>query len=135
MKKCNLNLTKSIPFLEVDGEISAPIISLTIGAKGMKKLIKVNAIIDTGSDYPLLISKSVRERIKNFIEPIGEDYIIYGEDILCDVYEIYLKIDKWYIVKAYFPKDKISEDIVGMPLISKFNVCIRGKNKECFLAE
>ena len=136
MNQCNLNILKRVPFSRLDNNLSSPVYDLLLSIKGMNGAISFPAIIDTASEYPLILSDMVKRELEEFGEPDGEGIIYWGNDILCSIYNVYIKlIDKWYYVKSYYPKDADFEDIIGLPLIFKMNICIRGLDQECLITK
>jgi hypothetical protein len=137
MKRCDLSLVEEFDYANVEGVLEAPVLPILLFRKGMKSSIKTLAMIDTGLDEGLLISKDVRDVI--FVEggsPDTHESLWAGVvEIPCEVYLVSVKIvDKWIGVKAYAPIFDGYETLIGRSLLNVMNLCLRGSTKKVCIA-
>jgi hypothetical protein len=135
--QCNLKITNEYVFKELEDGILVPTISLQIHRDGMKRSIVTDAIIDTGYEKGLLLSKEVRDLLFIIGDPEREDSLGSGYiEIPCDVFLIRAKVfDRWLETEGFAPKDEGFETIIGTELLNLVNICIRGPEKTTYIAD
>lgn len=135
--QCDLKITKQYLFKELEDDILVPTISLQIHRDGMKRSIVTDAIIDTGYEKGLLLSKEVRDLLFIIGDPEREDSLGSGYiEIPCDVFLIRAKFfDQWFVTEGFAPKDEGFETIIGTELLNLVNICIRGPEKTTYIAD
>lgn len=135
--QCDLEITKKYSFKEIEDGILVPVITLQIYRNGMKRSIITDAIIDTGYEKGLLLSKEVRDLLFVVGDPEREDSLGSGYiEIPCDVFLIRVKaFDRWLVTEGFAPKDEGFETIIGTELLSLVNICIRGPEKKTYIAD
>ncbi len=136
MVRCDLNITNESVFKEIESGIMIPTISLQIHREGMNRSIVTDAIIDTGYERGLLLSKDVRDLLFVLGDPDGQDSLGSGNiEIPCDVFLVRVKIfDRWILTEGFAPKDEGFETIIGTELLKLVNVCIRGPENKIYIA-
>lgn len=136
MVRCDLNITNEYVFKEIESGIMIPTISLQIHREGMNRSIVTDAIIDTGYERGLLLSKDVRDLLFVIGDPERQDSLGSGNiEIPCDVFLVRVKIfDRWILTEGFAPKDEGFETIIGTELLKLVNVCIRGSENKIYIA-
>jgi len=124
-------------YVQVEGATEAPALPLLIFRRGMRKSARTLAIVDTGLDEGLLISKEVRDII--FAEggpPDTHESLWAGVvEIPCEVYLVSVRIlDKWVRTKAYAPIYNGYETLIGRTLLNTTYLCLRGPTKTTYIA-
>jgi hypothetical protein len=134
--QCNLKITNEHPFREIESGILIPTISLKIHREGMKRSIVSEAIIDTGYEKGLLLSKEVRDLLFVIGDPERQDSLGSGPiEIPCEVFFVQVKIfNRWIPVEGFAPIDEGFETIVGSELLKLVNICIRGSENKTYIA-
>jgi len=137
MKHCDLSTLDEFDYAQVEGATEAPALPLLIFRKGMRKSARTLALIDTGLDEGLLISKDVRDII--FAEggsPDTHESLWAGiVEIPCEVYLVSVRIlDKWVRTKAYAPIYNGYETLIGRTLLNTTYLCLRGPTKTTYIA-
>ena len=137
MVRCDLNVTNEYVFKEIESGIMIPTISLQIHREGMNRSIVTDAIIDTGYERGLLLSKDVRDLLFVIGDPERQDSLGSGNiEIPCDVFLVRVKIfDRWILTEGFAPKDEGFETIIGTELLKLVNVCIRGPENKIYIAD
>ncbi len=135
--QCNLKIINEYPFREIESEILIPAISLKIHRKGMKRSIVTDAIIDTGYEKGLLLSKEVRDLLFVIGDPERQDSLGSGNiEIPCDVFLVRVKIfNRWLLLEGFAPKDEGFETIIGTELLKLVNICIRGPERKTYITD
>lgn len=137
MKRCDLNLWREFDYASVEGVLEAPVLPVLIFRKGMKRSVKTLAIVDTGLDEGLLISKDVRDVIFAEGGPSDTHESLWAGvvEIPCEVYLVSAKVvDKWMRVRAYAPIFNGYETLIGRQLLNSMNLCLRGLTKKACIA-
>lgn len=124
-------------YAQVEGALEAPVLPILIFRKGMKSSVKTLAMVDTGLDEGLLLSRDVRDVI--FVEggpPETHEPLWAGVvEIPCEVYLVSAKlVDKWVSVKAYAPIFGGYETLIGRLLLNAVNLCLRGSARKVCVA-
>jgi|GEM_PF-1808954 len=137
MSRCDLSIMQESDYAQVEGATEAPALSLLIFRKGMRESARTLALIDTGLDEGLLLSKEVRDII--FAEggpPDTHESLWAGVvEIPCEVYLVSVRIlDKWVRTKAYAPIYNGYETLIGRTLLNTTNLCLRGPTKMLYIA-
>lgn len=137
MKTCQLAIRHEYDYGQIENAIESPILQALIFRKGMRDSIKTLAIVDTGFDEGLLISREIRDMI--FAEsgpPDTHESLSAGPiEIPCEVYNISLRIsDKWFIVRAYAPIYDGFETLIGRLVLNRLNLCLRGPAAKVYIA-
>lgn len=137
MKRCHLSIVNKFDYVQVEGALVSPALPLLIFRKGMKSSAKTLALVDTGLDEGLLVSKEVRDII--FVEggpPDTHESLWAGAvEIPCEVYNVSVKIlERWLKVKAYAPIYNGYETLIGRLLLNTINLCLRGPTKTACIA-
>ncbi len=134
---CQLKCYKENPFMLAENGHYYPSIEVYLFERGMDQSIVINALLDTGSEYPLIIvDEDIVNEMEKYINKIREDNIEWGTNVPCDVYSVKLNIHKnWYKSEFWFPKYGIHENIIGRPIIEKSTLCIRWSENNIVLAE
>lgn len=137
MMQCDLEITREYLFKEIEDGILVPTLSLQIHREGMKRSIITDAIIDTGYEKGLLLSKEVRDLLFLIGDPEREDLLGSGYiEIPCEVFFIQVKVfDRWLGTEGFAPKDEGFETIIGSELLNLVNICIRGPAKVTYLTD
>ena len=135
--QCNLKIINEYPFREIESEILIPAISLKIHREGMKRSIITDAIIDTGYEKGLLLSKEVRDLLFVIGDPERLDTLGSGNiEIPCDVFLVRVKIfNRWLLLEGFAPKDEGFETIIGTELLKLVNICIRGPERKTYITD
>lgn len=137
MKRCDLSVVNKFDYAQVEGGLEAPALPIVVFRKGMKRSAKTLAIIDTGLDEGLLVSRDLRDVI--FVEggPPDTHESLWGGviEIPCEVYLVSVKVvDKWVDVKAYAPIYDGYETLIGRLLLNAVNICLRGPTRTVCIA-
>jgi len=137
MKRCDLSIMNKFDYVQVEGATEAPALPLLIFRRGMRKSARTLAIVDTGLDEGLLISKEVRDII--FVEggpPDTHESLWAGVvEIPCELYLVSVRIlDKWVRTEAYAPIYNGYETLIGRKLLNTVNLCLRGTTKTAYTA-
>ncbi|MFW9906797.1 MAG: hypothetical protein ACFFFH_21005 [Candidatus Thorarchaeota archaeon] len=137
MVKCDLKIVNEYVFKELESGIMIPSISLKIHRKGMHRSIVTDAIIDTGYEKGLLLSKDIRDLLFVIGDPERQDSLSSGNiEIPCEIFIVHVKIfDQWLLTEGFAPKDEGFETIIGTELLKLANVCIRGPEKKTYIAD
>jgi len=103
----------------------------------MKRSIVTEAIIDTGYERGLLLSKEVSDLLFVIGDPERQDSLGSGYiEIPCDIFLVRVKIfNRWIPVEGFAPKDEGFETIIGTELLNLVNICIRGPEKKTYIAD
>jgi len=138
MKPCNLSIVDMFDYVQVEGGKGSPTLPLLIFRKGMKNSARTLAIIDTGLDEALLLSKEIRDIL--FVEsgpPDTHESLWAGVvEIPCEIYAVSVKIlDKWWRVNAYAPIYNGYENLIGKLLLNTVNLCLRGPTKKTCISK
>jgi len=135
--QCDLKITKEYLFKEIETGILVPTISLQIHREGMKRSIVTDAIIDTGYEKGLLVSKEVSDLLFLIGDPEREDSLGSGYiEIPCNVFFLRIKVfNHWLLTEGFAPKDEGFETIIGTELLNLVNICIRGPEKKTYIAD
>ncbi len=133
---CDLKIIKEYLFKEIETGILLPTISLQIHREGMKRSIVTDAIIDTGYEKGLLLSKEVSDLLFLIGDPEREDSLGSGYiEIPCDVFFLRVKVfDRWLLTEGFAPKDEGFETIIGTELLKLVNICLRGPENKTYIA-
>lgn len=136
MKQCNLKILAKYPFKETEAQTTTPVIPILIHREGMRRSIDTYALLDTGYDKGLLLSREIRDLLYIMGDPDREDSLGAGNiEIPTEVFVINVKIlDNWYRLEGFAPKEEGFETILGRELLDLWNVCIRGPGGEVALA-
>lgn len=139
MKACHLMIKDEHPYEQIDDASKCPVLTTLIFRKGMERSVKTLAIVDTGFDGGLLVSRDVRDVI--FAEsgpPDTHESLSAGlVEIPCEAYTVSLRVlDRWFSVKAYAPIYNGFETLVGRLVLNRLNLCLRGPlAKACIAVE
>ncbi len=103
----------------------------------MKRSIVTDAIIDTGYEQGLLLSKDVSDLLFLIGDPEREDSLGSGYiEIPCNVFFLRIKVfNRWLLTEGFAPKDEGFETIIGTELLNLVNICIRGPEKKSYIAD
>lgn len=137
MKSCDLTLVSEFDYVGIEGGLGAPALPILIFRKGMKSSAKTLALVDTGLDEGLLVSRDVRDIV--FAEsgpPDTHESLWAGVvEVPCEVYLVSVKVlDKWVGVKSYAPIYDGYETLIGRLLLNTLNLCLRGSMKCLYIA-
>lgn len=137
MKACRLAIRDEYDYGQIEDETKSPTLPALIFRKGMRNSVKTLAIVDTGFDEGLLISREVRDTI--FAEsgsPDTHESLSAGPiEIPCEVYNVSLRIsDKWFSVRAYAPIYDGFETLIGRLVLNRLNLCLRGSAAKAYIA-
>lgn len=137
MERCDLKIVDEYVFKEIESGIMIPAISLKIHREGMNRSIVTDAIIDTGYEKGLLLSKDIRDLLFVIGDPERQDSLGSGNiEIPCEVFLVRVKIfDRWLLTEGLAPKDEGFETIIGTELLKLVNVCIRGPENKTYIAD
>jgi hypothetical protein len=137
MVRCDLRIINEYVFKEIESGITIPVMSLKIHREGMNRSIVTDAIIDTGYEKGLLLSRDIRDLLFVIGDPDRQDSLGSGNiEIPCDVFLVRVKIfDRWLLTEGFAPKDEGFETIIGTELLKIANVCIRGPEKKTYIAD
>ncbi|MEM1570292.1 MAG: hypothetical protein QXL27_04520 [Candidatus Bathyarchaeia archaeon] len=103
----------------------------------LEKVISVDALVDTGFDGALILSRPLGYYISKHVEPEGfEELDAAGIGIPCDVYVLNVQIGKrWFKVKSHLPRAGDLGTIVGRILLNRIHLCLRGPESMLYLAK
>lgn len=134
---CDLKIINEYNFKEIESGILLPIINLKIHREGMNRSIVTDAIIDTGYERGLLLSKDIRDLLFVLGDPDRQDSLGSGNiEIPCEVFLIRIKIfGRWLLTEGFAPIDEGFETIIGTELLKLVNVCIRGPENKTYIAD
>lgn len=135
--KCELKLTEKHEYLETD-TMPLPSLPIKIFRGEMRNPIKVRALLDTGFDDALILSRTVGDFIQKTVrEPDGyEELYSAGLGIPCDLYQLAVFVGgKWFKINAYLPRAGDLGTIIGRQLLNKLNICLRGRENTFFIAK
>lgn len=139
MRNCQLRIRDEYDYGQLENSGKSPVLQVLIFRKGMRGSAKTLAIVDTGFDAGLLISRDVRDMIftesgpPNTHESLSAGFV----EIPCEVYSISLGVlDRWFSVRAYAPVYDGFETLVGRAVLNRLNLCLRGPAaKTCIAVE
>ena len=139
MRTCRLRIRDEYDYGQLENSEKSPVLQVLIFRKGMKGSVKTLAIVDTGFDDALLVSKDVRDIIftesgpPNTHESLSAGFV----EIPCEVYSVSLGVlDKWFSVRAYAPIYDGFETLIGRAVLNRLNLCLRGfAAKTCIAVE
>jgi len=137
MRRCDLLIVDEFEYVQVEGGTEAPALPVLIFRRGMARSAKTLALVDTGLDEGLLLSKEVRDII--FAEsgpPDTHESLWAGVvEIPCEVYFVSVRLLKnWMRAKAYAPIYNGYESLIGRAMLNTTNICLRGQTKTTFIA-
>lgn len=138
MKKCALTETESVEYATLDGAPETPIIEVVVTRPDMKESIQTKAIIDTGFDEAMLISREIRdEMVRKGVKPDDHDSLDAGAyEIPCEIYLLQVKVaNRWFRIRGYHPVIGEYETLVGRTLVNQLIVCLRGIEKKTIIAK
>jgi len=135
--KCTLELADEYEYLKEDYVEPYPVVSIRLHRRELKGVIAVNALVDTGFDGALILSRSLGDYISRYVEPDGfEELDAAWIGIPCDVYVVNVQIDgRWFRVKSYLPRAGDLGTIVGRILLNKVYICLRGPERKLYFAK
>ncbi|MHA1578897.1 MAG: hypothetical protein ACTSUQ_04595 [Candidatus Freyarchaeota archaeon] len=138
MKKCELTESESLEYATLQDAPEIPMLDVTITRPDMKESIRTKAVIDTGFDEAMLLSREVRdELVRRGITPDDYDSLDAGAyELPCEVYSLQVKVsDEWFRIRSYHPVVGEYETLVGRTLINKLIICLRGTEKRVVIAK
>lgn len=125
-KKCKLVIEEPLPFQEFEGGQRVPASPLAIYRAGMETPLITQAIIDTGCDYDLILSRQTAQQLEKLGEPDGYTSLNAGVEIPASLFNIFVKtFGRWRNVEALAPVEGQFEDLIGRPLMKGLNICLR----------
>ncbi|MHA1722846.1 MAG: hypothetical protein ACTSXW_07205 [Candidatus Baldrarchaeia archaeon] len=136
--KCKLELFEEHKYLEEFGVEPYPVVQVKIYRSELKYAINTQALVDTGFDEALILSRPLGDFITNYVEkPDGfEELDAAGLGIPCDTYILDIFIaNRWFRVKAHLPQIGNLGTIIGRKILNKLYLCLRGKENKLYLAK
>ena len=135
--KCHLELVEKSAYCREAGVEPYPVIKIEIYRRGLEKTVRTEALVDTGFDGALVLSRSLGSFIAEFVEPDGsEELDAAGLGIPCDVYVVDVFVArKCFRVKAHAPQFVDLGTIIGRRVLNRIDLCLRGKEGKLYLAE
>lgn len=106
-----------------------PVLRLKVSRSGLERPFRIEALVDTGFDGALIISRRVGMLLKERQEnPDGlEEIDAGGIGIPCDLYHLEIFLGgRWFRVKAHLPQAGDFGNIVGRILLNRIRLCLRG---------
>lgn len=135
--KCDFNLKKEYRFTKIENSPDAPALDILIFHENFKNSISTLAVIDTGFDEALLLSKILRDAVYKFVEPYAHGTLYAGSlEIPCELYTLKIRIaDKWLDAIAHAPVIGDYDNLIGRKILNNFNLCLRAPSGKVHLAE
>jgi len=104
MERCNLALAGQDGFEEIDAAPHVPALPILIFRDGLRRSIRTLAIIDTGFDMGLLLSREARDMLMIAGGPDRHESLRAGAvEIPCEVFKLRVKIPDGTRPKATAP--------------------------------
>lgn len=135
--RCTLRLAGGRGYLEEGGVEPYPVIGIRIYRRELERVVATDALVDTGFDGALVLSRPLGEYISRRVEPDGlEELDAAGIGIPCDVYVVEVGIGgRWFRVRGHLPRAGDFGTLVGRVLLNRLNICLRGPGRKLYLAE
>lgn len=136
MKKCGLGLSAEYKFAKIENSPSIPVINILIFHENMEKSLSTKAVIDTGFDESLILSKEVRDAIYKFVDPYDHESLEAGAfEIPCELYALKLRIGKgWLDIVAHAPIIGNYDTLIGRKVTNALNLCLRAPKEKTYIA-
>jgi predicted aspartyl protease len=138
LKKCGLTETEKVEYVATDGTPEIPVLEVTLTRPDMEESVQTKAIIDTGFDEAMLISREVRdELVRSGIKPDDHDSLDAGAyEIPCEVYLLQVKVaNRWFRIRGYHAVVGEYETLIGRMITNQLTVCLRGTEKKTVIAK
>ena len=135
--RCTLDISESYGYHKEAGYEPFPALPIVIHREELRGSVRVKALLDTGFDGALIISRSLGAFIREAVKASDglEELDAAGIAIPCDVYHINVRVKgKWFRVKALLPQLGDLGTIMGRRIINRLCVCLRGYEERLFLA-
>ena len=134
--KCNLELFEGRVYSREAGVEPYPAIKIEIYRGGLEKTIRTEALVDTGFDGALILSRSLGNFIAEFVKPDGsEELDAAGLGIPCDVYVVDVFVARrCFRVRAHAPQVVDLGTIIGRRILNRIDLCLRGREGKLYLA-
>ncbi|MHA1168433.1 MAG: hypothetical protein ACTSP4_15920 [Candidatus Hodarchaeales archaeon] len=134
--RCDLVINARYSFKETEFGELVPVIPVRIHRKGMRRSIDTDAMMDTGFDCGLLLSKDIRDLLYVIGDPEKEESLgAGGIEIACEIFLLSVKIfNRWFRLEGYAPLEEGFETIIGREITDLVNICIRGPEKSLIIA-
>jgi predicted aspartyl protease len=136
LKKCDLGLSAEYRFARVENFPSVPVVDILIFHEDMGKSLSTKAIIDTGFDESLILSREVRDAIYKFVDPYDHESLEAGTfEIPCELYALKLRIGKkWLDIVAHAPIIGDYDTLIGRKVTNTLNLCLRAPKEKTYIA-
>lgn len=135
--RCGLRLAEGFEYLKERGVEPYPVIMVQIYRRELGEAVSTEALVDTGFDGALILSRPLGCYISGRVKPDGfEELDAAGIGIPCDVYVLNVHIGgRWFRVKSHLPRAGDLGTIVGRILLNRLYLCFRGPEYRLHIAE
>lgn len=135
--KCDFALKEEYRFAKIENSPDVPALDILIFHDNFKNSISTLAIIDTGFDEALLLSKILRDAVYKFVDPYAHGNLYAGSiEIPCELYALKIRIaDRWLDAIAYAPIIGDYDNLIGRKILNDFNLCLRAPSRKVYLSE
>jgi len=137
MVACDLSVVGVFEFAKTEDGRDVPALPVSIFRRSLGRSVRTLAIVDTGFDLGLLVSREVRDRLLLGGPPEAHTSLRSGAlDVPCEVFRVSVKvIDRWFDVEGFSPIFPGYETLLGMGVLQDLNLCLRGTSRRVCLAQ
>ena len=137
MGKCKLSLSEPIAYRRFSDEGRlTPSLPVSIYRIGASSPLVFPAVLDTGSEFPLVVAPEIGAELMKLGKADGRDDIWVGKELSCNLFNVRVKLaGKWQTSRAYAPVNEDYDNIVGLPLLKDLNCCLRFPEARLHLAD
>ena len=133
--ECSFVVPADRPSMFVDPDGPALTTELPVIWESRSVPITVSALVDTGSPYDLLASPELAEEIRRTEAPTRNGTIDWRGAMECEFYRGAVKIGEWISVEVAAPIHDEVENLLGLPVLMRSRLCIRGLDHSAFWVE
>jgi len=136
--KCALSVEEEDKYLVEPGVEPYPILPIRIFREKLGKMILTDALMDTGFDGALVLSRSLSDFILDRVVKVDgfEEIDAAGIGIPCDTCILQVSVGgRWFKVQAHMPRMGDLGTILGRRVLNRLTICLRGSQGRVFLAK
>lgn len=138
---CALRLGRAHPFVLIDAAVPGPVLPILLWREGMRRWLRVDAIVDTGSPFPLVLSGTVGARLLRFGPPGPASAFRWGVKVPAITVPVSVRapaeLQGHRRIDALLPNRSaaLGGTILGRPLLADLNLCFRGPSSVTVVAD
>jgi len=136
--KCALKIEEEARYLVEPGVEPYPVLPIKIFMEELKKIISTDALMDTGFDGAIVLSRSLGDFILDRVVRVEgfEELDAAGISIPCDTCILHVYVGgRWFKVRAHIPRMGDLGTILGRRVLNRLILCLRGPQRRVFLAK